>query len=101
MADRLSAAGHKVLLIEKGVLLQLDGAEVSFIDPFCKQSLYDMIAYRPESGWLDCYNLTWFDIPGECNRIWNGGSQGVACTDTDQMAGCILGEGTAVNEGLW
>jgi cellobiose dehydrogenase (acceptor) len=50
---------------------------------------------------LDGTNLTWFDVPGECNRIWNGGSDGVACTDTDQMAGCILGGGTAVNAGLW
>lgn len=61
---------------------------------------------RPEGptnngGWLDGTNLTWFDVPGECNRIWNGGSPGVACTDTDQMAGCILGGGTAVNAGLW
>jgi hypothetical protein len=52
--------------------------------------------------------LTWFDVPGECNRIWNGGSDdtscvgcAAACTDTDQMAGCILGGGTAVNAGLW
>lgn len=59
------------------------------------------LALRPESGWLNGYNLTWFDVPGECNRIWNGGSAGVACTDTDQMAGCILGGGTAVNAGLW
>jgi hypothetical protein len=58
-------------------------------------------ALRPESGWLDAYNQTWFDIPGECNRIWNGGSAGVACTDTDQMTGCILGGGAAVNAGLW
>lgn len=28
-------------------------------------------------------------------------SAGVACTDTDQMAGCVLGGGTAVNAGLW
>jgi cellobiose dehydrogenase (acceptor) len=59
------------------------------------------LALRPESGWLDGQNLTWFDIPGECNRIWNGGSPGVACTDMDQMAGCVLGGGAAVNAGLW
>lgn len=50
---------------------------------------------------MDGSNLTWFDVPGECNRIWNGGAAGVACTDTDQMAGCVLGGGTAVNAGLW
>jgi hypothetical protein len=26
---------------------------------------------------------------------------GIACTDTDQMEGCVLGGGTAVNAGLW
>lgn len=58
---------------------------------------------------MDGTNLTWFDVPGECNRIWNGGATssstcpdcGAACTDTDQMAGCVLGGGTAVNAGLW
>ena len=85
MADKLSEAGHSVLLIEKGIASSARwGGTI-----------------RPETGWLDGYNLTWFDIPGECNRIWNGGSVGVACTDTDQMAGCVLGGGTAVNAGLW
>ncbi|KAH8672005.1 putative cellobiose dehydrogenase [Tricladium varicosporioides] len=85
MADRLSAAGKSVLLIEKGIASSARwGGTI-----------------RPETGWLDGQNLTWFDIPGECNRIWNGGSVGVACTDTDQMAGCVLGGGTAVNAGLW
>ncbi|KAN0105813.1 cellobiose dehydrogenase protein [Hyaloscypha variabilis] len=85
MADRLSEAGHSVLLIEKGIASSARwGGTI-----------------RPETGWLDGYNLTWFDIPGECNRIWNGGSVGVACTDIDQMAGCVLGGGTAVNAGLW
>ena len=85
MADKLSEAGHTVLLIEKGIASSARwGGTI-----------------RPETGWLDGYNLTWFDIPGECNRIWNGGSVGVACTDTDQMAGCVLGGGTAVNAGLW
>ena len=85
MADRLSEAGHSVLLIEKGIASSARwGGTI-----------------RPETGWLDGHNLTWFDIPGECNRIWNGGSVGIACTDTDQMAGCILGGGTAVNAGLW
>ncbi|KAI0134670.1 cellobiose dehydrogenase [Xylariales sp. AK1849] len=82
VADRLSEAGHSVLLIEKG---------------------------PPSSGryngtmkptWLDGTNLTRFDVPGLCNEIWVD-SAGIACTDTDQMAGCVLGGGTAVNAGLW
>ncbi|TVY40768.1 Cellobiose dehydrogenase, partial [Lachnellula subtilissima] len=85
IADKLSEAGKSVLLIEKGVASSARWGGT----------------LRPESGWLDGQNLTWFDVPGECNRIWNGGSDGVACTDTDQMAGCILGGGTAVNAGLW
>ncbi|KAF4624197.1 hypothetical protein G7Y89_g13978 [Cudoniella acicularis] len=85
MADKLSAAGKSVLLIEKGIASSARWGGT----------------LRPENGWLDGYNLTWFDIPGECNRIWNGGAPGVACTDTDQMAGCVLGGGTAVNAGLW
>lgn len=85
MADKLSAAGKSVLLIEKGVASSARWGGT----------------LRPENHWLDGYNLTWFDIPGECNRIWNGGTPGVACTDTDQMAGCVLGGGTAVNAGLW
>ncbi|KAK3316753.1 hypothetical protein B0H66DRAFT_305009 [Apodospora peruviana] len=82
IADKLSAAGKSVLLIEKG---------------------------PPSSGrwngtmkpvWLGGTNLTRFDVPGLCNQIWVD-SGGIACTDMDQMAGCVLGGGTAVNAGLW
>ncbi|KAK3995717.1 hypothetical protein QBC44DRAFT_12461 [Cladorrhinum sp. PSN332] len=82
IADKLSQAGKSVLLIEKG---------------------------PPSSGrwggtmkpkWLEGTNLTRFDVPGLCNQIWVD-SAGIACTDTDQMAGCVLGGGTAVNAGLW
>lgn len=82
IADKLSEAGKSVLLIEKG---------------------------PPSSGrwggsmkpdWLDDTNLTRFDVPGLCNEIWVD-SAGIACKDTDQMAGCVLGGGTAVNAGLW
>jgi cellobiose dehydrogenase (acceptor) len=82
LADKLSESGKKVLLIEKG---------------------------PPSSGrwggsrkpdWLQGTNLTRFDVPGLCNEIWHD-SSGIACTDTDQMAGCVLGGGTAVNAGLW
>jgi cellobiose dehydrogenase (acceptor) len=82
VADRLSEAGKKVLLIEKG---------------------------PPSSGrwggtrkpeWLEGTNLTRFDVPGLCNQIW-ADSSGIACPDTDQMAGCVLGGGTAINAGLW
>ncbi|RGP81314.1 cellobiose dehydrogenase [Fusarium longipes] len=82
IADRLSEAGKKVLLIEKG---------------------------PPSTGrwggtrkpdWLGSTDLTRFDVPGLCNEIW-ADSAGIACPDTDQMAGCVLGGGTAINAGLW
>ncbi|AEO64604.1 06cbdded-7847-4769-a7b4-f9d23bb02f56 [Thermothielavioides terrestris] len=82
VADKLSQAGHKVLLIEKG-------------PPSTGQWNGTM---GPD--WLKGTGLTRFDVPGLCNEIWVN-SAGVACTDTDQMAGCVLGGGTAVNAGLW
>lgn len=82
IADRLSEAGKSVLLIEKG-------------PPSSGRWGGDL---KPD--WLDGTNLTRFDVPGLCNEIWVN-SNGIACTDTDQMAGCVLGGGTAVNAGLW
>jgi cellobiose dehydrogenase (acceptor) len=51
-------------------------------------------------SWLEGTELTRFDVPGLCNQIWVD-SAGIACPDNDQMAGCVLGGGTAVNSGLW
>ncbi|RYP88503.1 hypothetical protein DL769_000270 [Monosporascus sp. CRB-8-3] len=82
VADKLSEAGKKVLLIEKG-------------PPSSGRWGGDI---KPE--WLKGTNLTRFDVPGLCNEIWVN-SDGIACTDTDQMAGCVVGGGTAVNAGLW
>lgn len=82
VADKLSEAGKKVLLIEKGPpsLGRFGGT----MGP----------------AWLKGTGLTRFDVPGLCNQIWVD-SAGVACTDTDQMAGCVLGGGAAVNAALW
>ncbi|KAK3375743.1 hypothetical protein B0T24DRAFT_206703 [Lasiosphaeria ovina] len=82
LADKLSQAGKTVLLIEKGP--PSSGRWNGTMKP----------------GWLTGTNLTRFDVPGLCNEIWVD-SAGIACTDTDQMAGCVLGGGTAVNAGLW
>lgn len=82
IADKLSEAGKKVLLIEKGP--PSSGRWGGTMKP----------------SWLAGTNLTRFDVPGLCNQIWVD-SAGIACTDTDQMAGCVLGGGTAVNAGLW
>jgi cellobiose dehydrogenase (acceptor) len=82
VADKLSESGKSVLLIEKGPpsLAQFGGT----MGP----------------AWATSNNLTRFDIPGLCNQIWHD-SAGIACTDIDQMAGCVLGGGAAVNAALW
>jgi cellobiose dehydrogenase (acceptor) len=82
IADRLSEAGHKVLLIEKGPPSTGRWGGIM----------------KPE--WLTNTSLTRFDVPGLCNQIW-ADPTGAICTDVDQMAGCMLGGGTAVNAGLW
>lgn len=82
IADKLSEAGKSVLLIEKGP--PSSGRWGGTLKPH----------------WLEGTNLTRFDVPGLCNQIWVDAG-GIACTDTDQMAGCVLGGGTAVNAGLW
>ena len=82
LADKLSEAGKSVLLIEKGPVSS--GRWGGTLKP----------------KWLEGTNLTRFDVPGLCNQIWVDAG-GIACTDTDQMAGCVLGGGTAVNAGLW
>lgn len=82
IADRLSEAGHKVLLIEKGP--PSTGRWGGIMKP----------------DWLNETSLTRFDVPGLCNQIW-ADPTGAICTDVDQMAGCMLGGGTAVNSGLW
>ncbi|OTB09082.1 carbohydrate-binding module family 1 protein [Hypoxylon sp. CI-4A] len=82
IADRLSEKGHSVLLLEKGP--PSAGIWGGNLKPL----------------WLEKTDLTRFDVPGLCNQIWVD-SDGVACLDTDQMAGCVLGGGTAVNAGLW
>ncbi|KAI9659541.1 MAG: hypothetical protein M1821_001800 [Bathelium mastoideum] len=82
LADRLSEAGHSVLLIERG-------------PPSSHRWGGDL---RP--GWLNGTNLTRFDVPGLDNEIWKD-SAGIACPDVGEMAGCVLGGGTAINAGLW
>ncbi|KAL2128620.1 hypothetical protein VTI74DRAFT_8936 [Chaetomium olivicolor] len=82
IADRLSKAGHKVLLIEKGP--PSTGRWGRTMKP----------------NWLEDTNLTRFDVPGLCIQIWDDPTSAV-CTDIDQMAWCMLGGGTAVNAGLW
>lgn len=82
LADKLSESGKSVLLIEKG------------------EASTGRWGGDRQPEWLGETELTRFDVPGLCNEIWVD-SAGIACSDMDQMAGCILGGGTAVNAGLW
>ena len=82
VADKLSEAGKKVVLIERG-----------------PPSSYRW-GGRIQPDWLKSSNVTRFDVPGLDNEIWHN-SAGIACSDIDQMAGCVLGGGVAVNAGLW
>lgn len=87
IADKLSEAGKKVLLIEKGPASTGQwsaGTKANWNTP----------------TWLEGTGLTRFDVPGLCNQIWVD-SAGIACSDVDRMAGCLLGGGTAINAGLW
>lgn len=68
IADRLSEAGHSVLLVEKGPLSS--GRWNGTMKP----------------TWLEGTNLTRFDVPGLFNQIW-ADPTGVACDDTEIMAG--------------
>ncbi|KAL4944374.1 hypothetical protein BDV06DRAFT_233379 [Aspergillus oleicola] len=82
LADEISATGAKTLLIEKGPpSIGLWGGDI-------------------KPSWLNGTDLTRFDVPGLCNQIWVD-SADIACPDNDQMAGCLVGGGTAVNSGLW
>ncbi|KAL0258597.1 hypothetical protein SLS55_006094 [Diplodia seriata] len=88
LADRLSESGKSVLLIERGP--PSSGRWIEGDMPYSN--------WRPD--WLEGTNLTRFDVPGLCNEIWQD-SANIACNDIDQMAGCVLGGGTAVNAALW
>ncbi|KAJ3037383.1 hypothetical protein HDV00_001749 [Rhizophlyctis rosea] len=82
MADRLSEAGKQVLLLERG------------------QPSTWAHGGRDGPEWTTQGQLTRYDVPGLCNEIW-ANSSGIACPDYDNMAGCVLGGGTAINAGLF
>ena len=67
-AERISATGKSVLMIERGPLSS--GRFNGTMKP----------------AWLEGTNLTRFDVPGLFNQIW-ADPTGVACDDYDIMAG--------------
>ncbi|KAJ7779829.1 hypothetical protein B0H16DRAFT_726606 [Mycena metata] len=82
-ADRLSEAGKKVLLLERGgpSTAQTGGT------------------YTP--SWGIQTNLTKFDIPGAFETLFSDTNEYWWCNDISVFAGCLLGGGGSVNAGLY
>lgn len=93
VADRLSEAGHSVLLIERGP--PSSGRWI----PNVETAALPFDNWRP--GWLNGTNLTRFDVPGLAQYFWSSMAN-ITCSDqADNPAGCVLGGSTAVNSALW
>ncbi|KAI8986846.1 hypothetical protein BD414DRAFT_545310 [Trametes punicea] len=82
-ADRLSEAGKKVLLLERG---GPSTAETG--------GTYD-------APWAQSANLTKFDIPGLFESMFTDPDAWWWCKDINFFAGCLLGGGTSVNGALY
>nr|WFD55757.1 cellobiose dehydrogenase [Coprinellus micaceus] len=82
-ADRLSEAGKKVLLVERG------GPSLGSTGG----------TYQP--AWLQGTNYTKFDVPGLFETMFQDNNPFWWCKDINVFAGCILGGGTAINGGLY
>lgn len=82
-ADRLSEAGKKVLLIERG-------------GPSTQQTGGTTVA----SGWTGT-KLTRFDIPGLFEAMFDGNNNYWWCKDITVWAGCLLGGGASINSALY
>ncbi|KAK8112984.1 hypothetical protein PG984_013510 [Apiospora sp. TS-2023a] len=94
VGDRLSEAGHSVLLLERGPASSgrwISGVEKTTQLPFDN--------WRPD--WLDGTNLTRFDVPGLAQYFWSSQTN-IVCADlAENPAACVLGGSTAVNSALW
>ncbi|KAF7760214.1 CAZyme family AA8 [Agaricus bisporus var. burnettii] len=82
-ADRLSEAGKKVLLLERGgpSLGQFGGDD--------------------QESWVQGTKLTKFDVPGAFESMFNDADPWYWCKDITVFAGCLLGGGTAINGALF
>ncbi|PIL27426.1 hypothetical protein GSI_10574 [Ganoderma sinense ZZ0214-1] len=82
-ADRLSEAGKKVLLLERG---GPSTAETG--------GTYD-------APWAQTANLTKFDVPGLFETMFTDSNAFWWCKDINVFAGCLLGGGTSINGALY
>ncbi|KAF9873754.1 cellobiose dehydrogenase [Colletotrichum karsti] len=93
VSDRLSEAGHTVLLLERGP--PSSGRWI----PAAQENQVPFDNWRP--GWLNGTNLTRFDVPGLSQYFWSSQID-IACADqAENPAACVLGGSTAVNSALW
>ncbi|KAJ3507197.1 hypothetical protein NLJ89_g6441 [Agrocybe chaxingu] len=83
VADRLSEAGKKVLVLERG------GPSLGSTGG----------TYQP--AWLQGTSLTKFDVPGLFETMFQDSNPFWWCKDINVFAGCILGGGTAINGALY
>lgn len=79
VADRLSEAGKKVLLIERG------GPSTA------------VTGGTDTPPWPTKTNLTRFDVPGLFEGMFAGSNPYWWCDDVVPFAGCLVGGGTAIN----
>ncbi|KAI0795146.1 hypothetical protein C8Q75DRAFT_530992 [Abortiporus biennis] len=82
-ADRISEAGKKVLLIERG-------------GPSTGETGGTYVA-----PWAKGTNLTKFDIPGLFESMFTDSNPWYWCKDITVFAGCLLGGGTSINGALY
>lgn len=82
-ADRLSEAGKKVLLIERG-------------GPSTAET--GGTYYAP---WTTNAKLTKFDVPGLFESMFSDSNPWYWCKDITVFAGCLLGGGTSINGALY
>ncbi|EGN94368.1 hypothetical protein SERLA73DRAFT_77778 [Serpula lacrymans var. lacrymans S7.3] len=82
-ADRLSEAGKKVLLLERG-------------GPSTGET-----GGTYNAPWAEGTNLTKFDIPGLYESMFSDPNPWYWCKDITVYAGCLLGGGTSINGALY
>nr|AGE45679.1 cellobiose dehydrogenase [Phlebia lindtneri]AGE97206.1 cellobiose dehydrogenase [Phlebia lindtneri] len=82
-ADRLSEAGKKVLLLERG-------------GPSTAQTGGTYVA-----PWVQQAGLTKFDVPGLFESMFTDSNPWWWCKDVTVFAGCLLGGGTSINGALY
>ncbi|KAF9008074.1 hypothetical protein BDQ17DRAFT_1455887 [Cyathus striatus] len=82
-ADRLSEAGKKVILLERG-----------------GPSTWET-GGRYQPTWLQGSNLTKFDVPGLFETLFQDSNPFWWCKDVNSFAGCLIGGGTSIHGALY